>query len=321
MPKVDFLVIIPTHNRVIPLRAAIGSADAQTGVSKTIIVADDHPEATAHDVVRDFPEAIYMRNPVPTGGWPGRVRNLAFEQSRLMGIEADYVHFLDDDDTAPPNHYATIKQTFMEHPNIGVVFGVLRPFCAFSASPEVRQRQELQLQSIRQWRSTATRFPWLYQRLGTRCPRLAKWLLDLHARFGSEMFLCSGGSIRYQSVIEIGGFPDIRITEDFVFFTQAIRRYGGWFLERETAGYGVGDSGAMWNPLDQDDVAKAAHSQEWSAQLTLRQKALKAEMGTARFYISKIAFRLGKKVITSLVIPTLDRRGYFRDLDRLIGLS
>ena len=98
------------------------------------------------------------------------------------------------------------------------------------------------------------------------------------------MFLCSGGSIRFQSVVELGGFPDIRITEDFAFFMQAIRRYGGLFLQRETAGYGVGDSAAMWNPLDQDDAAKAAHSHEWTEQFTLRQNALKAEMGTARFH-------------------------------------
>ena len=124
MPKVDFLVIIPTHNRVVPLRTAIGSAYAQTDVTKAIIVADDHPEGTANAVVREFPEVIYIKNPVPTGGWPGRVRNFAFEQSRRIGIEADYVHFLDNDDTVPPNHYATIKQTFVEHPNIGVVFGV-----------------------------------------------------------------------------------------------------------------------------------------------------------------------------------------------------
>ena len=270
MPKVDFLVIIPTHNRVVPLRAAIGSAYAQTGVTKAIIVADDHPEGTANDVVREFPEVIYIQNPVPTGGWPGRVRNFAFEQSRRIGIEADYVHFLDDDDTVPPNHYATIKQTFVEHPNIGVVFGVLRPFCAFSDSPEQRQRQQRQLESARQWRSSTTRFPWLYQRLGQRYPLLAKCL---HVRFGAEMFLCSGGSIRFQSVVELGGFPDIRITEDFAFFTQAIRRYGGLFLQRETAGYGVGDAAAMWTPLDQDDAAKAAHSHEWTEQFALRQNA------------------------------------------------
>jgi glycosyltransferase involved in cell wall biosynthesis len=215
----DFLVVIPTHKRAEAVRAAIASALSQAGVTKQIIVADDCPEGSAAGVVKDFPEVIYLKNPHPSHGWPGRVRNFAFDFSHEMGTKARYVHFLDDDDTVPEGHYAVVKETFRQHPNIGVVFGVLRPFSTFSDDPDRRTRQERQLEDVRKWRLEAASFPWLYQQVGRslKLPVITQWLLCQHATFGPEMFLCSAGVIRHKHVLELRGFPDIRITQDYWF--------------------------------------------------------------------------------------------------------
>ena len=205
---VSFLVIIPTYKRPGPLYMAIRSALSQTGIKKRVIVADDCPDGSAAEVVKSFPEVIYLKNPRPSGGWPGRVRNFAFDCSREMGIRAEYVHFLDDDDTVPEKNYAFLKEKFDLHPEIGVIFGVLRPFCVFSDSPARRRRQELQLHEVRNWRVKAACFPWCYQQIGTalELPSITQWFFSQHAMFGPEMFLCSGGVIRYKHVVEIGGY-------------------------------------------------------------------------------------------------------------------
>jgi glycosyltransferase involved in cell wall biosynthesis len=316
----DFLVIIPTYRRRDPLRAAIKSALGQTGITKQIIVADDCSDGSAAEVVKDFPDVTYLKTPTPSGGWPGRVRNFAFNSSCEMGIKANYVHFLDDDDTVPEGHYAVVKETFHKHPSIGVVFGVLRPFCTFSDDPDRRKRQEQQLQDVRNWRVQITRFPWLYQQIGAtlKLPSVTQWLYRQRALFGPEMFLCSGGIIRYRHVVELGGFPDIRITQDFSFYTEAIRKFGALFLKREAAGYGVGDPFAIWNPLNLDEAAKPAHTSEWRQEVRLRKRMIRDEMGYFKYYSSNIIFRVVDIVLNRGVIPALDRRGYFTDLYRLL---
>src|ERR1700722_16059758 len=316
----DFLVIIPTYRRRDPLRAAIKSALGQIGITKRIIVVDDCPDGSAAEVVRDFPEVTYLKTSTPSRGWPGRVRNFAFNSSREMGIRANYVHFLDDDDTVPDGHYAVVKKTFYQHPTLGVVFGVLRPFCRFSTDPDRRKRQEQQLQEVRNWRVQTTRFPWLYQQIGAalKLPVVTQWLYNQRAIFGPEMFLCSGGAIRYQHVVDLGGFPDIRTAEDFSFYADAIRKFGAVFLKRETAGYGVGDPGAIWNPLDSDEAAKIAHTNEWTQALRLRSRKIRREIGYFKYYSSNIIFRIVNIVLNRGVIPALDRRGYFTDLYRLL---
>jgi glycosyltransferase involved in cell wall biosynthesis len=316
---VDFLIIIPTYKRPGPLCKAIQSAISQTNVTKHIIVADDCPDGSAVEVVRQFPKVIYLKNPKPSGGWPGRVRNFAFDSAREMGIVAEYVHFLDDDDTVPHGHYDVVKEAFCSHPGIGVIFGLLRPFCEFSEDPGRRRRQELQLQDVRNWRIEASRFPWFYDQISAtpKLPIVAQWLYRQHAIFGAEMFLCSGGTIRYEHVGELGGFPDIRITQDYFFYTDAIRKFGCLFLKRETAGYGVGDTGAVWNPLDLDGAAKTAHTNEWMQELRMRSRNFRAEMGYFMFYARKIIYRIGHVVLNRGVFPVLDRRGYFTDLYRI----
>src|ERR1700761_1558929 len=108
----EFLTIIPTFRRPRELRAAITSVLQQDYVTKKVVVVDDCPDGSAAAIVEEFPEVFYLRNPAPSGGWPGRVRNYAFDYLVAAGVNASYVHFLDDDDTVPPGHYRDVKKEF-----------------------------------------------------------------------------------------------------------------------------------------------------------------------------------------------------------------
>lgn len=116
--SVDFSVVIPTFRRPEPLTAALQSVLSQAGVTVEVFIVDDSPEGSALGAVTALSDArvIYLRNPQPTGGVPGVVRNLAWPWAR-----GHYVHFLDDDDLVPEGHYAAAKAAFEAHPNIGVL--------------------------------------------------------------------------------------------------------------------------------------------------------------------------------------------------------
>ena len=312
----DFLVIIPTFRRPQTLEAAILSAQNQVGVTKQIVVVDDSPEGSAEEIARSFPGVIYLKNPQPSGGWPGRVRNYGFEATRKMEIAAKYIHFLDDDDAVAEGYYASVKETFTKYRRIGVVFGILRPTCRYSDDPDIRKLQEQHLQNLGDWRIMVARQPWLYDSVATmvKIPAVRRWLFSLHAMFGPEMFLCSGGVVRHEHFIALGGFPDIRITEDFAFFTKAIRRFGVRFLKREAVAYGVGEAESLWTPLDLRGRAKMAHIKEFLETLRARQQQLQAELGESRYNLLKRIFSAEQSLLERWAIPALERRGYFNDL-------
>ena len=315
----DFLTIIPAYKKN-TVEAAIISALGQDGVTKMIIVMDDHPQYLSESIAMAFPDIIYVKNSNPTGGWPGIVRNLAWDHARSIGIKADYVHFLDDDDTIPKEHYAFIKRTFERHPDVGVVFGVMKPFCVFTEDSSDTDRRARQLRAVTDWRLQATSYPWLYQKVANKIPVFGKWLFRLHALSGAEMFLCAGGVIRYEHFVELGRFPPhIRVTQDYYFFTRAIRQYGCLFVERVTAGYGVGDPTSIWNPPDDmDEAVKEALLQEWTAELATRRQDIRAELGNASFQVMRVLCRL-QIIVFSLLISVLQRYDYFAKLRNLIN--
>jgi hypothetical protein len=76
----DVSVIIPTFRRPSQLAQAIASVRAQRHVALEIIIVDDCPEGSAEQVVAAAadPRLTYIRNPCPSGGRPGAVRNLAW---------------------------------------------------------------------------------------------------------------------------------------------------------------------------------------------------------------------------------------------------
>jgi glycosyltransferase involved in cell wall biosynthesis len=309
----DFLVIVPTYRRPEYLAQALKSALAQSGVKKRIIVIDDCPEGSAECTVAGMDPAVtYVKNPQPSGGWPAKVRNFGLEASTRLGIEARFVHFLDDDDTVPFGHYERVMQAFAAHPDAGVVFGVLRPFCVPAENPQRRARQEAQLFSTRRHFARAARLAWIYHHVGAtlRLPSLRKWLYRSHAIFGSYLFLCSGAVIRHGVVAKLEGFnPQIRITEDYEFFTRAILASGAHFLERISANYRLGNVEALWSSLELSRQEEMHRQVEVNRYLARRSLQLRSEVGLLRFRAQQIAFRLLELALNSAVIPLMDRFG------------
>jgi glycosyltransferase involved in cell wall biosynthesis len=292
----DFLVIVPTYRRPELLAQTLKSALAQSGVSKRIIVIDDCPEGSAQRVVAGIdPAVIYLRNPAPSGGWPGKVRNFGFDASLRLKLKAHFVHFLDDDDTIPLGHYERVKQAFTQHPDVGVVFGKLRPFCVFSDDPQRRARQEAQLASTRQHFAHMARLAWIYHHVGAslKLKFLSRWLYRSHAIFGTHLFLCSGAVIRHTHFAALGGFdPRIRITEDYEFFARAILAGGVHFMGRISANYRLGNSDALWSSLEMSAEQASSRQAEVRDCLLRRSRQLQARFGFFRFAMRRIAFRL-----------------------------
>jgi hypothetical protein len=56
-------------------------------VSKRIIVVDDCPGwvGAADGTASIDASLIYLKNPHPSGGWPGRVRNFGFDAADPLG--------------------------------------------------------------------------------------------------------------------------------------------------------------------------------------------------------------------------------------------
>ena len=109
---------------------------SQNGASIEVVVVDDSPEGSAQDVVSNIqdPRVRYFRNPEPTAGFPSAVRNFGWPLTR-----GAFVHFLDDDDIVPEGHYAAVKAAFLQHRDIGVVFGRIEPF---GDPPDAQMRHE-----------------------------------------------------------------------------------------------------------------------------------------------------------------------------------
>jgi glycosyltransferase involved in cell wall biosynthesis len=309
----DFLVIVPTYRRPEFLTEALKSVLRQTGVTKRIVVVDDCPEGSARPAIAGLdPSLIYLKNPQPSGGWPAKVRNYGFNISIALGIKARFVHFLDDDDTVPYGHYERVKNAFAAHSDVGVVFGVLRPFCVLSENLERRRRQEAQLRRMQQGYLRTVLRAWIYHHIGAtlKLGAIRRWLYRSHAIFGDYLFLCSGAAIRHEQVVRLGGFnPEFRITEDYEFFTRAIIAGGAHFLERISANYRLGSLDSLWHPLELDAQAQVAHCAEVQRLLTLRYLRLQSEFGVFRFRLQRIAFTLVGQILDSVVVPLIGRLG------------
>jgi glycosyltransferase involved in cell wall biosynthesis len=308
----DFLVIVPTYRRPDFLAEALKSVLRQEGVSKCIVVVDDSPEGSARQVEGLDPSVIYLRNPQPSGGWPAKVRNYGFDTSRALGIKARFVHFLDDDDTVPEGHYQRVERAFASHPEVGVIFGVLRPFCVLSEDRERRRLQEAQLLDMQQGYFRTALRAWIYHHIGAtlKLGFISRWLYRSHAMFGEYLFLCSGAVIRHDQVIRLGGFnPEFRITEDYEFFTRAIVAGGAHFLGQFSANYRLGSADSLWNPVALDTQSRLEHRAEVQRCLRSRYLRLQSEFGVWRFRVQKIAFRLVARILDCIFVPLIDRLG------------
>ncbi len=262
---VDFSVIIPTFRRPKPLREAIASALDQTGASVEVIVIDDSPEASAEEVVAAIGDARvrYLKNPAPTGGVPSAVRNLGWPLA-----QGAFIHFLDDDDIAPAGHYAAVKKIFLEHPEVGVVFGRIEPF---GNAPEAQMRHEQEF-----FRDAARRASW--------CRRFGpKWAFTACMMFRRTLLICSAGVLRRECVERIGGFDTrIRIGEDAAFYARAFRQCGAYFMDGVSLKFRVSNPSLM-HSITPDQTE--AHQLRVARKLT--HERYRAERGAFEFYLLK----------------------------------
>ena len=221
----DFSVIIPTFRRPLLLGEAIASALGQSGIDLEVIVVDDSPEGSAESVVAGLGDSrvTYLKNPAPTGGKPSIVRNLGWPRAT-----GKLIHFLDDDDRVPPGHYRRVIDAFAEHPEVGVVFGVVEPF-GDSVDHSVEHEQRYFADAAKRARA---------------CMRFgSKLAFGARMYFEPTMIVCSACTVRRECVIALGGFnPELRIVEDVEFYARAMRRFGAFFLDEVTLQYRIGPS-------------------------------------------------------------------------------
>jgi len=99
-------VVIPTHNRPAGVQDALASLLKQTVLPDEVVVVDDGSQEPVPKTIFDFfpaeVEVKLLRNEKPMGGNNARNRG-------VLASKADYVAFLDDDDTFLPNKMEEVK--------------------------------------------------------------------------------------------------------------------------------------------------------------------------------------------------------------------
>lgn len=263
-------VVVPTFRRPEQLRKAIASVLGQRGVTTEVLVIDDSPEGSGQDIVSEFAatQVRYLNTPEPTGGVPSVVRNLGWPHAR-----GDFVHFLDDDDTVPDNHYAAVKAAFAAHPGVGVVFGRVAPFGNAS---------DVQMARERRFFDDAGRRAAACGRFG---PRLA---FTASMVFGYTLIVCGAAIMRADDVRKLGGFdPRIRLGEDVEFFGRAMRQFGAAFIDGVALHYHIGNPSMMHAPLLGD-----IEIQQHRDGVRRMHAKYRAERGALEFYALKAFSRL-----------------------------
>jgi glycosyltransferase involved in cell wall biosynthesis len=102
MQPADVTVVIPTHNRLSMLEAALNSALAQEfdGAVTIIVVDDGSQDGTADRVQQCYPQVHLIRLPQNVGAYAARNRAIQATRSR-------YIAFLDSDDLWEPDYLKT----------------------------------------------------------------------------------------------------------------------------------------------------------------------------------------------------------------------
>lgn len=286
----DFLVIIPTFRREEYLRQALRSVFAQRDVTVTVIVVDDSPERSAESTVREFAQqpAIYLHNPVPTGGNPSIVRNLGMNHAGAKQIQGDFVHFLDDDDLVPENLYHAVKEAFLDHSNIGVVFGRVEPFGDPSKERQLAQERQFFVDAAQRASACyriARKWP-----IETHRHALTQFLLTTQMMFGRSLLVCSSAFVRRTCFDEVSGFDqDILLCEDSEFYARAIRRCGGLFLDRPSLRFRISGHSLM-HTTNMTAAARAKEELRVREGIRRKQAKLRRELGP-RFHAWKALAR------------------------------
>jgi glycosyltransferase involved in cell wall biosynthesis len=254
--SIDVSVIIPTFRRPRELVEAISSALQDPNVTVEIIVVDDSPEGSAEEAVKSLgdPRIRYIKNPNPSRGVPGVVRNIGWPLAR-----GRFLHFLDDDDIVAEGHYQAVKSAFANNPGVGLVFGRIEPFGSGPAD---------QLNHERRYFADSARKAASSGRFGSRFAFTARML------FGSALLVCSSSVIRRECMERLGGFdPSIRFIEDADYHVRAMRECGVRYLDQTAIRYRIGSPSIMHSPNpteEQRQGERLAHKQMQTKYLKAR---------------------------------------------------
>lgn len=270
---IDISVVIPTFRRPALLAEALASVLNQTGVTIEVVVVDDCPDGSARETVEAVkdPRVTYIRNPNPTGGKPSVVRNLGWPRTGGM-----YIHFLDDDDIVPEGHYSAVKAAFERHPDVGFVFGRIKPFGV--CPPEQLEHE--------------ASFFAAGARNAARCGAFGrygrKFAFAARILFGPAMLVCSAAVVRRDCVARIGGFDtEMRLIEDTDLFLRMARTFGAYFMDRTTLHYRIGSPSLMHSPNPPPEQRAA----ELEGDRHLRAK-YRRDHSMLEFFVLRVAARL-----------------------------
>lgn len=133
LPRVS--VVLPTHDRLLLLREAVDSVQAQTMAHWELIVVDD---ASMPPVAIDStdPRIRVIRHPQAQGG--AAAKNSGAAQAR-----GEVLAFLDDDDLYDPRYLDGALAVLDAHPELDVVFMGVSWFGARAADGERNYRQAM----------------------------------------------------------------------------------------------------------------------------------------------------------------------------------
>ncbi len=216
-------VVIATYRRPMLLPDAVRSALAQDGPVEVLII-DDDPDGSAGPVVAAMADTRvrYVRNPVPSGGRPGAVRNYGWPRTT-----GPLVHFLDDDDRVPDGFYAAARIALAARPRAGLVFGTIEPF---GEDPAVVASEQAYFAAA--------------GRQALRCRALGRrWGFVAQMLFNNTILVCSGAIVRRAALLEVGGFnTDLPLMEDVDLYTRIMRARGAALLDRPSLHYRIGPS-------------------------------------------------------------------------------
>lgn len=107
MSGLDVTVVIPVHDREDALRAAIGSALAQSLPPARIVVVDDGSHDGSAAVAETFSVTL-LRHEQARGS--GAARNTGIDAA-----DTEWIAFLDSDDVWEPHHLATVAPELRDH--------------------------------------------------------------------------------------------------------------------------------------------------------------------------------------------------------------
>jgi glycosyltransferase involved in cell wall biosynthesis len=136
-----FSVILPTHDRLDLLRAAIASVVAQTFTDWELIVADDaSPRPMAEHELRALAgeRASLVRLPAAQGGAAAKRAGAAAATGQVLA-------FLDDDDLWAPDYLEQAQRALLAAPEVRVLFMGVRWFGERAASGQEAQERGMAL--------------------------------------------------------------------------------------------------------------------------------------------------------------------------------